>query len=1252
MTSLEANKSKNSNLESSFRSRRHGALINSTALSLLLATGLMSGVANAQELTVHDEQTLSSESFAGIDVISGGSLTGNDLTILQSTNNTGLLVTKGEALLSGGTITQTNATSSARGVRVLEGFASVNDLTINVDGKSGVSGLSADGNNSSAFGDEITVNLSAAGSTTGSPSASVYATNGATISTTGSTFISAGKNAYGLLASGNKGVVNIVSQNDTISTTGESGWGVFAFSDYEGEGSGIITIADGGVSTEGLYGYALLSQEAGSIINASNLSINTIGEWGLGAYASYGGHVDISDTSINTSGNSASGFYSHLSTVEASNVSISTEGASAYGARALEGRITINNSSIATIGSKAHGLFATGADGSITADNTTINTSESWTFGAYAKANGTIVLNGGAINTTGERGYGILSATGGTVTSSADITTTGLKAHGVQAGEDAANREGTVNLTGGTIKTSGSDAFGLHSVFGGSISATGNVTVMTTGTNGFGAFAESDSRILLDGTAIRTSGTGGFGLVANNDKATVGGIIAANDVNVIVAGESTEAARAEKGGAISISNSYLESSNAAGIRLLDNATVTLNETTLVSAQETFVSQLDQAGKTQHIALGQGTVATQNNGTLLRVNRSADGADGVVQLTLGAGSTTQGDIIDVDTKSSGGTDVTLEEGANWAGLLHGVRNFFGFQGGSVDFEGEANIAGNLNGTGTSYSFSSQGGTIGGDVNLAGGSSTTGGSIDNRIVVGGDVNVDDTSILGGNWRIGGNLGSSGTLSPGNSIGRVDIGGNLNLTPSSVYQVDVDLSGDADLVTVAGTAYLDGIVTVTPMDGYKLASPYTILTAGAIDGQFQSASLAEPSAFLDTSLAQSATDVTLTVERNSTSFSSIAQTANQVGVANAIDQLPLSHGVAGAIALSSVEDAREAFHHLSGDANASVKTGLIETAHLTADAINNRLRSAFEGVGAKAMPVLSFAQSAKTGAGAAIDDASIAQPSYNYAFWATGFGSWIDHDGNSNAGGLKTSTGGFLSGLDVGFASGWRVGLVGGYSEADLDAKGRYASATSDNWHLGVYGGNQWGALGLRAGLIHTWHGVDSSRSTFYAGYGDSLTADYDARTLQAFGEVGYRIDVAPVSLEPFANLSHIRLRTDGYTEKGGASALTVESETTNTTFTTLGVRASTPLQLGATTANLKGTIGWRHAYGDITPESTQAFIGGTAFTVQGAPIAKDAALLEAGFDVAITETSTFGLSYVGQFGNGTTQNGFNASFNVKF
>lgn len=1205
-------------------SRDLARVLGSTALSLSLATG-MSFVAISHgiaaddplvppitvapngNLELPDGQVVNyiggGSGVSAITVGAGGSLTGNNATI--SSNGVG---PAGHSLAAGiraganSIVNLTGGSVSATGsqyTRGILGSSGAHIATIGTD-------ISTTGNNSHGVHVETNATASIQGgliSTQGNDSFALYSQKGSSLTAYDVTIATNGVNGFGVFTYGNNSFLELVG--GSITTIGEKGHGVVAGPDTN------IILTGTTIDTSGDRAWGIVADQANTSVIAAGVNITT--------------HSD----------KHAYGVYAKAAGPETANISLiggSITTASAKGQGTQDGD-----------GSRGYAILSEGAGASVSATGTTIHTVGQRAYGAYAIDGGTVSLNDLAITTEGFMAYGVYALSAGSVLNAenVNITTYGDVGNAAWAVEG-----GTLNIKGGTFSVhGGANENSPHEA------PTGLVAV-----GGGGNFGLASGRINAENLTVVTYGDNSVGFQAGADEgATYGhtsGEISLVNSSIAVSGENSHIGWVQYGSVFSATDSILTSEKGHGIGLTDNAVVTLDNTIITTAQETFVASLNKAGQTQSITLGEGTVATQNNGTLLLVDRSADGADGVVQLTLGAGSTSQGDIIDEDAKTTGGTDVTLEEGANWAGLLHGVRNFFGFQGGSVDFEGEANVAGNLNGTGTSYSFSSQGGTIGGNVNLADGSSTTGGSIDNRIVVGGDVNVDDTSILGGNWRVGGDLNNSGTLSPGNSIGRVDIGGDLNLTPSSVYQVDVDLSGDADLVTVAGTAYLDGIVTVTPMDGFKLASPYTILTAGAIDGQFQSASLAAPSAFLDASLAQSATDVTLTVERNSTSFSSIAQTANQVAVANAIDRLPLSHGIAGAIALSSVEDAREAFHHLSGDANASVKTGLIETAHLTADAINNRLRSAFEGVGAKAMPVLSFAQSAKTGAGAAIDDASIAQSSYNYAFWATGFGSWIDHDGNSNAGGLKTSTGGFLSGLDVGFASGWRVGLVGGYSETDLDAKGRYASATSDNWHLGVYGGNQWGALGLRAGLIHTWHGVDSSRSTSYAGYGDSLAADYDARTLQAFGEVGYRIDVTPVSLEPFANLSHIRLRTDGYTEKGGASALTVESETTNTTFTTLGVRASTPLQFGATTANLKGTIGWRHAYGDITPESTQAFIGGSAFTVQGAPIAKDAALLEAGFDVAITETSTFGVSYVGQFGNGTTQNGFNASFNVKF
>jgi hypothetical protein len=56
--------------------------------------------------------------------------------------------------------------------------------------------------------------------------------------------------------------------------------------------------------------------------------------------------------------------------------------------------------------------------------------------------------------------------------------------------------------------------------------------------------------------------------------------------------------------------------------------------------------------------------------------------------------------------------------------------------------------------------------------------------------------------------------------------------------------------------------------------------------------------------------------------------------------------------------------------------------------------------------------------------------------------------------------------------------------------------------------------------------------------------------------------------------------------------------------------------------------RGTLGWRHALGDVTPTSTLAFAGGHAFTIAGVPIARDAAIVEAGLDLKMTANGTLG------------------------
>jgi fibronectin-binding autotransporter adhesin len=126
----------------------------------------------------------------------------------------------------------------------------------------------------------------------------------------------------------------------------------------------------------------------------------------------------------------------------------------------------------------------------------------------------------------------------------------------------------------------------------------------------------------------------------------------------------------------------------------------------------------------------------------------------------------------------------------------------------------------------------------------------------------------------------------------------------------------------------------------------------------------------------------------------------------------------------------------------------------------------------------------------------------------------------------------------------------------------------------------------------------------------------------------------------------------VKTDGFTEKGGQAALSASASTTETTFATLGLRASTDIAIHGMDATLRGMVGWRHAFGDVTPLTALAFKGGGAFTVAGVPVATDTAIVEAGLDLALTPDATLGVAYTGQFGSGAVDQSFRANLGVSF
>lgn len=102
----------------------------------------------------------------------------------------------------------------------------------------------------------------------------------------------------------------------------------------------------------------------------------------------------------------------------------------------------------------------------------------------------------------------------------------------------------------------------------------------------------------------------------------------------------------------------------------------------------------------------------------------------------------------------------------------------------------------------------------------------------------------------------------------------------------------------------------------------------------------------------------------------------------------------------------------------------------------------------------------------------------------------------------------------------------------------------------------------------------------------------------------------------------------------------------------TFSTLGVRAATSIELAGMRLATTATLGWRHAFGDVTPDSVLHFAGGETFDVQGVPIARDAGVAKAGIELHPAENISLGVSYASQFANRSTDQSANVTLGIRF
>jgi outer membrane autotransporter protein len=111
--------------------------------------------------------------------------------------------------------------------------------------------------------------------------------------------------------------------------------------------------------------------------------------------------------------------------------------------------------------------------------------------------------------------------------------------------------------------------------------------------------------------------------------------------------------------------------------------------------------------------------------------------------------------------------------------------------------------------------------------------------------------------------------------------------------------------------------------------------------------------------------------------------------------------------------------------------------------------------------------------------------------------------------------------------------------------------------------------------------------------------------------------------------------VHVHDNSFLESGGVAALTGARGNENLGYSFLGLRAATFVPLANGTVLIpRGSLQWQHAFGDVTPTTALAFQGtGAGFTVAGIPIARDAALVEGGFDWRFAPQAKLGAFYQG-------------------
>ncbi|WP_459591320.1 autotransporter outer membrane beta-barrel domain-containing protein [Bradyrhizobium diazoefficiens] len=1020
------------------------------------------------------------------------------------------------------------------------------------------------------------------------------------------------------------------------------------------------TITCSGVTTDqnGTNGYGTGNQ-TGIVINVDS---------GASVTGSVNSGINIGNATVSNSGSitgATNGVFSQNDVTVTNNTGATITGTVLSGIGSNNGSVTVVNSGTIT-GNANVGVFAfvnatvTNNAGATIAGDLGVNSGYS--------AVGNVTNAGNIIGTSyGFIAYGtgvVSNAAGGLISGGIsgvqanqllNVTNAGTITGTTSYGLEVTGNMDVTNAAAGTI-TGATAAIRANS---GSISVTNFGTISSP--TGFAASANANLTITNGVTGSITGGMAanlGFAHVTNHG--TISGlnniaIFAFTDVNVTngVGGQITSLINNgiyASNGVATVVNSGTLSAGGFGyaIRAETSAVVTNNAGAQISGGDTGVRaslgsvSVINYGSISGLA-GNGIYASTggsdvfNAGTITGGTAAIQFAGSGNVLTLAPGSVISGNVL------GGGSD-TFQLGGSGAATfdvstLGAAAQYRGF----TTFNKVDDSVWTLTGTG---SFS-------GDVNVGGGALIVNGNIASA----SNLVVNAGGTLGGNGIVGNTVINGGILSPGNSVGTINVQRSLVFTAASTYLVQVS-SAASDLTNVTGAATLAGTVRVALANGtLRFNSPYTILTAGALNGS-RFDSVATPTG-ISGSLTYSGGTVQLVLASGLGEIAGL--NINQQAVATALDMAFNSFG--------NVPSAFGGIFAGNVPANLTQASGELATGsqQTTFDAMNlfvNLLADPFTaGRDGTAPTPVSFGKEGAADSyaggrrrpGAERDAyAMIAKtPSaidfgQRWSVWGAGYGGSQTTDGNAVQG-SNTSTSriaGTAVGADYRISPFTQVGFALAGGGTNFVVANGLGSGRSDLFQAGAFVRHTAGSAYVSGALAYGWQDITTNRTVTIAG-SDQLRAQFNANAWAGRIEGGYRLITpwAGIGLTPYAAAQFATFELPGYAERAivGANtfALAYAAKTATSPRSELGFRTDRSLALPGAILTLRSRFGWAHDYNiDRGIAATFQALPGASFVVGGASPARDAALTSATAEVNWLNGFSLAGTFEGEFSNVTT------------